>query len=111
MEKKGELASNQFYFLINPSGHYLKTSSKKDFDSVSKWGPMLFSGIIKNSDYFFYRLGSVWHKKKFSQFPVSKPQSKTVWFDVYNLDLKNCNHISQVKIQKSKDMEEEYESL
>lgn len=102
---------NNYHFLVNNLGYYLKTKFKEDFEEVLNWnqGDILFSGIIKNSELLHFKLGSSWFKKRFSQLHNALNSKKTMWFDIENLDLKNCLHISEVKI--GGDIPDTYELL
>ena len=104
-----ELSPNQFYFLVNQSGYCLKTRIKEDFEEVCSWGGMLFFGIIKNSDFLHFKVGSSWHKKQFSKIPVARPQAETIWFDDYLLEFSG-HTISKTKIGGSQ-IAVEYEML
>jgi len=109
METKIEiLASNEFYFLVNNSGYFLKTKHLQDFEEVRLWGGILFSGKVKISQHLFFRVGSSILKKKICHLAISKPRSETFWADVNNLDLKSGNHINKCWIGQK---DENYESL
>lgn len=100
-QNKNLTGTSKFYFLIQKSGYYLKTSFYEDFKRVYNWeseGDILFSGIVKNSDWVHLKLGQNWVKKRISQLSISKPQKELIWFDIHTIDLKNCNSISKIKI-------------
>jgi hypothetical protein len=93
-----ELAINQFYLLVNRSGFILKTKSEKDYNDVLRWGGIMFSGVVKNSQWLHFRIGSTWLRKLISQLPISKESDDIFFQDVNELDMKSGLHIYEIKL-------------
>ena len=102
------LSPDKFYLLVNSSGYFIKTRSKEEFDEVSTWGNIIFSGLVKNSETLFFKVGSNNYHKKINQLPVAKPRGDMLWYDVEVLDLKGGLHISSAGLQEKG---ETYENL
>jgi len=101
--------TNEFSFLINKNGSYMKTRFQEDFDEVLSWGEVLFSGVIKNSGYLHFKIGKTWHKKQITQLPISKSSDITCWYDVNELDM-NGSQIYKIKFGGTK-ISQTYEKL
>jgi hypothetical protein len=90
------LPINEFYFLINRDGFYLKTKNRDDYSKILSWDNFLYSGKIKNSSYLYFKVGKKWFKKQLVRLVNSKPSSETIWFDINELEI-NGSHISEIK--------------
>ena len=109
-EETPELKINEFFLLINSQGYYLKTKFKEDFDNVSTCKGLLFSDKVSNSDFLHYKVGSIWQKKKIANLSNAKNSQDTLWFDICELEMKNGNNISKVKLGGSQ-IPQTYENL
>ena len=109
-QPKDLTGTNQFYLIVNSSGHFMKTSFVNDFKVVSNWGGIIFADKISSSGFVYLKCGSQWIKKKISTLPISKNSEQTLWYDVNEFDLKNCSSIQKIKIGGSK-IPETYEKL
>lgn len=97
--------NDKFFLIITRVGDYLKSRYKKDFETVIGWdsGDFLFSGIQKNSDWVHYKLGGTWFRKKIAHLKISRSSEVTPHFqDIHQINTKNCNFISKIKIGGAK---------
>jgi len=108
-EPDKNLSPNQFYFVCDQSGHYLKLKQKNEFDEVCSWDNILFKSILKSNDYIHFLIARTWHKVLFSRLKTSAPIELGV-FDFHVLQHDFCAHISKIKIG-GKQIPETYELL
>lgn len=98
---KVEVGNNYFYLVVSPSGYFLKTSKKEDYEELSTWNN-IFAGVVKNSNYLHFRVGRKWLKKRISHLPISRDSDETLWYDTHELDLGHGSFIQEVKITEVK---------
>ena len=108
-EPDKNLSPNQFYFVCDQSGHYLKLKQKNEFDEVCSWDNILFKEILKSNDYIHFLIARTWHKVLFSRLKTSAPIELGV-FDFHVLQHDFCAHITKIKIG-GKQIPESYELL
>lgn len=92
-----ELSLNEYFFICDRSGHFLKTKNFKEFDKVRNWDNSLFAGKVKNNQYLHYKIGRTWHKKKFTQLKSSDPIEIGI-LDFHILQHEFSSSITKIKI-------------
>ena len=93
------LNGNNFFFILTTRGEYLKTKFEDDFEDIKKWdiGDFLFSDVISNSGFLWFKVASIWHKKKVNQLKISRDSETLGFYDVHNLNLQNGLTIFLIK--------------
>jgi len=108
-EPDKNLALNEYYFVCDYSGHFLKTKNKEEFEEVSQWNNILFSGKVKNTQSVHYKIGSSWKKKAFVRLKTFAPIEVGV-FDFHILQDELSSHLTKLEIG-GKTKAETYEML
>jgi len=103
------LQLNEYYFVMASNGEYLKSKNLQEFEEIKSWRNILFSGKVKTNQYVYFKIGSTWHKKNFSQLSVSN----SCIFGVFDLHLIHTDFSSLIfKIRiGGKQKPESYELL
>lgn len=106
-----ELASNEYYFAVHPSGYILKTKSKDEYGKFLSWSTnFLFAGVVKNNQYLHYKNGQTWYSKSINKIATSKDLSAEGLVDDTEVTIHSGSQISKCKIG-GKQKAETYESL
>ncbi len=103
------LALNEYYFVCDYSGHYLKSKSNIEYNEVCSWDNILFQSKVKNNQHIHFKIGGNWKRKVVSKLQTSQPVETGV-FDFHLLQEELSSHISEVKLG-GKEKTETYEML
>jgi len=106
-----ELALNEYYFAVHPSGYILKTKSKDEYGKFLSWSnKFVFQGVVKNNQYLHYKVGQTWNSKSIKQMYTSKDLSSVGLADDTEVTLHSGSQITKCEIG-GKSKAETYESL
>lgn len=92
-----ELPLNEYYFICDKPGHFLKTKNHDEFEEAKKWSNLLFIGQVKNNQYLHYKIGRTWHTKQFVRLKTSDSKEVKV-FDFHILQHEFSSSITEIKI-------------
>jgi len=104
-----DIAINEYYFVCDASGHYLKSKSVEEYNEVSTWGNILFKGIVKNNQHIHFKISGSWKRTSFLKLKTSSPVDIGV-FDIHLLQEELISHITEIKLG-GKEKAETYEML
>ena len=103
------LQLNEYYFVLSSNGEFLKSKNLQEFEEIKSWGNILFSGKVKTNQYIYFKIGSTWRKKNFSQLSVSNSCNFGV-FDLHLIHTDFSSLIFKIKVG-GKQIPETYELL
>ena len=103
------LGPQEYYFVCDISGHYLKTKSNDEYKEVCSWDNILFQSKVKTNQHIHFKISGSWKKKAVSRLQTSQPLESGV-FDFHLLQEELSSHISEVKLG-GKEKTETYEML
>ncbi len=103
------LALNEYYFICDKSGRFLKTKSHDEYKEVCSWNNILFQSKVKNNQHIHFKISGSWKRKAVSRLQTSQPVETGV-FDFHLLQEELSSHISEVKLG-GKEKTETYEML
>lgn len=104
-----DLALNEYYFVCDNAGHYLKSKFKAEFDEVCSWENILFYDKIKTNQFLHFKIASTWRKRGFSKMQTSAKIEIGV-FDFHLIQSDLTSHITKIEIG-GKQKAETYEML
>lgn len=102
-KEQEDLENNEYYLLVSTQGYVLKTKFQRDFEAIRLWGGIVFSGIVKNSQYLFFKVGKQILKKPIRTISAGKSQEKTWYYDISELSLKGGTNIHKAWVGKKSD--------
>lgn len=106
---KTELALNEYYFICDHSGHYLKTKQLPEFEEVRMWNNLIFNGLVKSNQFIHFKMGKTWKKRLFSSLKISDSIEVGV-YDFHLLQTELSSQITKIEIG-GKVKAETYEKL